>query len=151
MARPTPAPAPMPADDDDDFELPANPPKPAKAAEGHPVKPRGGQVPRRQASSSDTPERKGGKVAESTVTSETSPHAGQEASRQGGKVPSTEAVKETNTPSSSYEGRSKLGARIPDELKTRLKIGSALKRRTEESIVIEAVEQWLDQNGIPNT
>jgi hypothetical protein len=66
-------------------------------------------------------------------------------------VPSTPAVQETVTPSSSYEGRSKLGARIPDDLKTRLKIGSALKRRTEESIVIEAIEQWLDRNGIPTT
>lgn len=151
MPKPPPAAAPMPADDDeDDFELPADAPTPVKAAESHPVKPTGGQVPRRQGSSSGTPVRKGGKVAASAATPETSPRAGQEASRQGGKVSSTQAVQEPAV-SSGYEGRSKLGARIPDELKMRLKIGSALKRRTEESIVIEAIEQWLDRNEIPST
>lgn len=48
----------------------------------------------------------------------------------------------------SYMGRTKIGARIPEELKTKLKIASALTKRTEEAIVVEAIEQWLDRQSM---
>ena len=61
----------------------------------------------------------------------------------------TEAEKVTGS-QGGYEGRTKLGARIPDEVKTRLKIASAITRRTEEAIVVEAIQAWLDAKQIPD-
>jgi hypothetical protein len=46
-------------------------------------------------------------------------------------------------------GRVKLGTRVTKSLKRDLKIAAANHDRTEESIVIEAIEQWLSRNSPP--
>jgi hypothetical protein len=132
MARPQPKPAPVP-EDDDDFPV-GQGPAPAKAPNKHPVTPRtedATKVPSHQGGSGGTKEtaRQGAEVAES----------------QGGKVAS--ALRE-EAPQDSYAGRMKIGTRVTRELKRRLKIASAVSDRTEESIVVEAIEQWLERNNL---
>lgn len=145
MVRPTPRPAEIPADDDEDDVLGGVTagPKPKKAPDTHPVGPspesrQGSQVPSHQGTSRGTTGRK-----------KAAAPAEQPARREGGKVNVAEADKVTGS-QGGYEGRTKLGARIPDEVKTRLKVASAITRRTEEAIVVEAIEAWLDANKIPN-
>lgn len=60
----------------------------------------------------------------------------------------SEATKVEENPG-VYDGRTKLGARVQDSIKMRLKIASALTKQTEESIVEAALEKWLDEHNIP--
>jgi hypothetical protein len=62
-------------------------------------------------------------------------------------VPSPEVVELAAPPAEgSYAGRVKLGTRITKSLKRELKIAAANHDRTEESIVIEAIQEWLAKN-----
>jgi hypothetical protein len=131
MPRPASRPAPVPQEDDDDLVLGGGP-TPPKAPDRHPVSPQGEQVPSRK--------------GDSHGTKEPAQQSASEPSRQGEQVTSTQAVQAPEK-KGGYEGRTKIGARIPDQLKARLKIASALTRRTEESIVEEAITQWLDRES----
>lgn len=143
MARPTPKPAEVPPVDDDEDEVlgdVTSGPAPSKAPDTHPVGPpatqKGSQVPSRKSTQRGTTEGQ-------------NPAARASGSRrQGEKVTVTEAT-EVAESKGAYDGRTKLGARIRESLKTRLKIASALTRRTEESIVEEALESWLNAHKIP--
>jgi hypothetical protein len=130
MARPASQPAPVPEpDEDDDFDPSAAAPVPPKAPERHPVTPSGTQVPSRKGSRDGTKE-----------------PARQGAGETETKGDQVEALKAPVLAHDPYEGRPKLGARIARDLKRQLKIASANHERTEESIVEEAIEQWLERN-----
>jgi hypothetical protein len=152
MARPPAAPAPRP-DDDDDLVIPADAPRPIRAGTGHPVGPSGTLPPRRQgalrerAQAVHGEDHQGDKVPERQSGKVLVRQGGSTPGNQGDQVPrSQDTLESSNDQGDAYAGRQKLGARISRDLKRRLKIAAAVYDRTEESIVVEAIEHWLDQH-----
>lgn len=138
MAKPPSEPAPIPTEDEDDYVPSGPPPAPPGQERKHPIDPPpGNESPGHLGNRSGTPGYQGDQSPRNQGDWSQGGAARQEGRGRGEQV---------DVRADPYEGRVKIGPRIPAVVRKRLKVAAAVRERNEEDIVTEAIEQWLDRN-----